>query len=263
MIWPARQQPPPPGFHRDLAAVLATSDPAAADAAMRQHVRWGIEETVRTIRGIRPQSSRQWRLRAGDMGVRDDSNSPVPAAVQLPTTGGGRSGVDRRRTMTRDHLRTPALMVDLDRMEANLERMAAFFRTVSGETPPPFQEPQVPGPGRAATGCGRHRHHLRHPRRSRVPGASRRAQCLAGERNRGSGQDPPVCRTGSPGGRNRLRRQREDRGRSGPRGPRPRDAGQRAGGRRCRPASLRRAARRARRAAWPAKRWKKACDSAA
>ena len=57
------QPPPPPRFHRDLAAILNTGDPLAADAAMRQHVRWGIDETVQAIRRTRPPASPKWRLR--------------------------------------------------------------------------------------------------------------------------------------------------------------------------------------------------------
>jgi DNA-binding GntR family transcriptional regulator len=68
-----RQPPLPPRFHRDLAAILTTSDPVVADAAMREHVRWGIEETVQSIRQIKPQSSRKWRLRADDTGLRQEA----------------------------------------------------------------------------------------------------------------------------------------------------------------------------------------------
>jgi DNA-binding GntR family transcriptional regulator len=57
------QPPLPPRFHRDLAAILNTGDPLAADAAMRQHVRWGIDETVQAIRRTKPPVSPKWRLR--------------------------------------------------------------------------------------------------------------------------------------------------------------------------------------------------------
>jgi DNA-binding GntR family transcriptional regulator len=57
------QPPPPPRFHRDLASVLNTGDPLAADAAMRQHVRWGIDETVQAIRRTKPHVGPKWRLR--------------------------------------------------------------------------------------------------------------------------------------------------------------------------------------------------------
>ena len=89
-----RQPPPPPRFHRDLAAVLATGDPLAADAAMRQHVRWGIEETVQAIRRIRSHSGRRWRLRADDSGLfLADSSLPHLSRVGSPTADlPGRSG---------------------------------------------------------------------------------------------------------------------------------------------------------------------------
>ena len=40
--------------------------------------------------------------------------------------------------MIKQEIETPALLVDLDRMEANLERMAAFFRLVPAKTPASF-----------------------------------------------------------------------------------------------------------------------------
>ncbi len=58
------QQPTtPPRFHRDLIEVLCGTEPEAADAAMRRHVRWGIEETVQSILQIKPHSGGKWRLR--------------------------------------------------------------------------------------------------------------------------------------------------------------------------------------------------------
>lgn len=41
--------------------------------------------------------------------------------------------------MTRQDIETPALLVDLDRMEANLERMASFFRQVPAKLRPHFK----------------------------------------------------------------------------------------------------------------------------
>ena len=46
--------------------------------------------------------------------------------------------------MTRDDLTTPALIVDLDLMEANLERMAAFFRAVPAKLRPHFKNHKCP-----------------------------------------------------------------------------------------------------------------------
>lgn len=41
--------------------------------------------------------------------------------------------------MTKQEIETPALLVDLDRMEANLERMAAFFRSIPAKLRPHFK----------------------------------------------------------------------------------------------------------------------------
>jgi D-serine deaminase-like pyridoxal phosphate-dependent protein len=46
--------------------------------------------------------------------------------------------------MTKDELETPALIVDLDLMEANLERMAAFFRDVPAKLRPHFKNHKCP-----------------------------------------------------------------------------------------------------------------------
>jgi DNA-binding GntR family transcriptional regulator len=70
-----QQPPPPPRFHRDLTDILSGSDPAAADAAMRQHVRWGIEETVQSILRIKPHSGGKWRLRSDGTGLRHASSA--------------------------------------------------------------------------------------------------------------------------------------------------------------------------------------------
>ncbi len=60
----AGPQPTPPAqFHRDLIAILAGNNPEAADAAMRAHVTWGIDETVQSILQIKPPAGGKWRLR--------------------------------------------------------------------------------------------------------------------------------------------------------------------------------------------------------
>ena len=46
--------------------------------------------------------------------------------------------------MTKQEIETPALLVNLDRMEANLERMAAFFRTVPAKLRPHFKNHKCP-----------------------------------------------------------------------------------------------------------------------
>ena len=53
----------PQRFHRDLTEVLVTTDPIAADVAMREHVRYGLEETVRKMR---TEAAVEWRLRRGE-----------------------------------------------------------------------------------------------------------------------------------------------------------------------------------------------------
>ena len=49
----------PPRFHRDLIETLATAAPLQADKAMRDHVRYGLEDTVRRMQ-IEPAV--EWRL---------------------------------------------------------------------------------------------------------------------------------------------------------------------------------------------------------
>jgi D-serine deaminase-like pyridoxal phosphate-dependent protein len=46
--------------------------------------------------------------------------------------------------MTKQELETPALLVDLSRMEANLERMASFFRDVPAKLRPHFKNHKCP-----------------------------------------------------------------------------------------------------------------------
>lgn len=46
--------------------------------------------------------------------------------------------------MTKEDIETPALLLDLDRMEANLERMAAFFRDVPAKLRPHFKNHKCP-----------------------------------------------------------------------------------------------------------------------
>jgi DNA-binding GntR family transcriptional regulator len=45
----ARRPPLPPRFHRDLVENLCKGDPEIADAAMRQHIRYGLGNIVRAI----------------------------------------------------------------------------------------------------------------------------------------------------------------------------------------------------------------------
>jgi DNA-binding GntR family transcriptional regulator len=43
------QQQPPPGWHRELAEALVSGDPEAADAAMRRHTRFRMEEVLQRM----------------------------------------------------------------------------------------------------------------------------------------------------------------------------------------------------------------------
>lgn len=54
----AHRESLPPAFHRDLAAALASGDPATADAAMRAHIRYGRDER---IHNLEIEAPREWR----------------------------------------------------------------------------------------------------------------------------------------------------------------------------------------------------------
>jgi DNA-binding GntR family transcriptional regulator len=70
----AGHQPPhPPRFHFGLAEVLLGTDPDAADRAMRTHVRYGLEDTVRAIKSLQPDG--KWRLGRADVEVKNGSAS--------------------------------------------------------------------------------------------------------------------------------------------------------------------------------------------
>ena len=56
--------------------------------------------------------------------------------------------------MTKQEIETPALLVDLDRMEANLERMAAFFRSVPAKLRPHFKNHKCPDLATRQLGAG-------------------------------------------------------------------------------------------------------------
>ena len=62
-----------PRFHQELAECLTGRDPDAADAAMRAHVRYGVEETVRAIKMLQPVPERKWRLGRAVAGVATES----------------------------------------------------------------------------------------------------------------------------------------------------------------------------------------------
>lgn len=57
------EQPPvPPHFHSDLILAISGRDQAAADAAMRAHVRYNLEATIQNMRKISAQAEGSWRL---------------------------------------------------------------------------------------------------------------------------------------------------------------------------------------------------------
>jgi DNA-binding GntR family transcriptional regulator len=55
-----RRTPLPPRFHAQLAKVLVSGSPARADAAMRAHVRYGLEEVAGQLRNL---AAPEWRVR--------------------------------------------------------------------------------------------------------------------------------------------------------------------------------------------------------
>jgi GntR family transcriptional regulator, rspAB operon transcriptional repressor len=55
-----RRTPLPPAFHASLADALTSGDPAAADAAMREHVRYGLNEISERIGAL---AASEWRER--------------------------------------------------------------------------------------------------------------------------------------------------------------------------------------------------------
>ncbi|MHB1958379.1 MAG: GntR family transcriptional regulator [Acidobacteriaceae bacterium] len=57
------EQPPiPPHFHRDLIVAISGTDQAAADSAMRAHVRYGLEATIQSMRKISIEIENSWRI---------------------------------------------------------------------------------------------------------------------------------------------------------------------------------------------------------
>ena len=56
------QPPIPAHFHRDLIAAISGTDQAAADSAMRAHVRYGLEATIQSMRKISIEIESSWRI---------------------------------------------------------------------------------------------------------------------------------------------------------------------------------------------------------
>jgi DNA-binding GntR family transcriptional regulator len=67
-----REVPHPPRFHGELAESLTRRGPDAAEASMRAHVRFGVEETVSSIKVMQPEPERKWRQ--GRAKARSSSN---------------------------------------------------------------------------------------------------------------------------------------------------------------------------------------------
>ena len=58
----AQRRTLPPAFHSELAAALATGDPERADAEMRRHIRYGLDQVLEQI-GNLEASANGWRLK--------------------------------------------------------------------------------------------------------------------------------------------------------------------------------------------------------
>jgi GntR family transcriptional regulator, rspAB operon transcriptional repressor len=56
----ARRTPLPPHFHAQLAEAVVSGDPAAADAAMRAHIRYGLAEVTGNFKAL---AASEWRER--------------------------------------------------------------------------------------------------------------------------------------------------------------------------------------------------------
>jgi DNA-binding GntR family transcriptional regulator len=64
-----------PRFHWDLVASLTGGDADAAEAAMRLHVRYGVEETVSAMKSLQPLPEQKWRQRRGPARVAASARS--------------------------------------------------------------------------------------------------------------------------------------------------------------------------------------------
>jgi GntR family transcriptional regulator, rspAB operon transcriptional repressor len=71
----------PARLHRDLLEVVTGSSPDAAEAAMRQHVRIGIERTIQAIASFNASSDGRWRIL--DHPRNGQSNVRAPRAYGL------------------------------------------------------------------------------------------------------------------------------------------------------------------------------------
>jgi DNA-binding GntR family transcriptional regulator len=69
----------PSRFHEDLISVVTGRDADAAQNAMRQHIQFGLEQTIRTIARPTVGTENRWRLRSSPAGeyVQVQSNSAL------------------------------------------------------------------------------------------------------------------------------------------------------------------------------------------
>jgi len=78
----------PPRFHRDLIETLVTGDPTAADAAMRRHVRYGLEETARNLK---LRTAVEWRARASPPAGAEGAAGSDPRRLWMGSRRGAHS----------------------------------------------------------------------------------------------------------------------------------------------------------------------------
>lgn len=81
-----RYQARPPRFHRELAEVLCGNDAEGADAAMRKHIRYGLEGMVTTIQA---RTGRAWRLRRSLAEAKGSATGPEPSEAPQNATISG------------------------------------------------------------------------------------------------------------------------------------------------------------------------------
>jgi len=76
----------PSGFHSRLLQTITGADPLASDQAMREHVQYGVAETLQRIV---PQAPNDWRLRRSQ-----ERHGMEKGEVEIASNGNGRTLVD-------------------------------------------------------------------------------------------------------------------------------------------------------------------------
>ena len=124
--------------------------------------------------------------------------------------------------MHRDEIPTPALLLDADRFERNLARMAAHVRKAGKHLRPHAKTHRCPEIARRQIAAGRARRRLRQARRGRGHGRRRGARPADHDRGGAAGLHPPPDEAGRRGARHhaggRSSRQRAGPGARGRRG---------------------------------------------